>query len=732
MMTGKKIIGWISIIVTTSCIANAQASKKLIVPDQFKSIKAAVAEASSGNTVFIKNGVYEEGNIFLPEGVNLIGEGMDTVTIQNDINAGVPIITADHPRGLIKGLTISQTGTTESKAPLAGILLINSSVEIAECRVRNMAGAGIEIKGESKPLVHDCIAEFNGLCGITVWGEDSDPILRNNVCRDNQQQGIYFSESSNGTAKDNVCQDNKNGIMINNKGTSVTLTGNQCRANRGYGIYICGGSHSLAESNICEKNTKTGILVYQKGTTATLKDNQCLENGEDGILFTDAAIGTAENNICKANWRSGISIYNGWAEATLKNNECSENKGNGIWFSGECIGTVENNLCKSNTYNGISSTHKGASPKLTGNKCLKNGGSGIYFGQGAAGIAKDNICNGNKWYGISVADLWSRPSIINNTYMENLKGNIYIEQGEFGPVVTLLAEEKFEDLEQIASRLREEKSRSSTAEWQLSNFYMYLSDTWPVPESSKEDSLQNLINRWIELKPESITPRIVLAKAYVSLAWEARGTGFSDTIMPEMQKRFDENLKMAEKVLLEAENLKDKDPELYNTLMIANFGLGKRPSDVEPIFLKGIGVEKGYHALYLTMANYLQPKWFGGQGEIEEFADKAVNLTREQEGESLYAIVAQVAIPKYSEANPDAFLKFNFSYDRIKKGFEDILQKYPKSDYYLNTYCFVAAIHKDKDTATHLFEEIGANWNQRAWCFESHYKKYYDWAYKDK
>ena len=49
-----KTIGRISIIVIlTSCVANAQTPRKLIVPDEYKSIKAAMGNASSGDTVFL-------------------------------------------------------------------------------------------------------------------------------------------------------------------------------------------------------------------------------------------------------------------------------------------------------------------------------------------------------------------------------------------------------------------------------------------------------------------------------------------------------------------------------------------------------------------------------------------------------------------------------------------------------------------------------------------------------
>jgi hypothetical protein len=100
-----------------------------------------------------------------------------------------------------------------------------------------------------------------------------------------------------------------------------------------------------------------------------------------------------------------------------------------------------------------------------------------------------------------------------------------------------------------------------------------------------------------------------------------------------------------------------------------------------------------------------------------------------KEGESLYAIVANLAVPKYETADPNEFLELNFSYERIKQGFINILQRYPETTHPLNNYCFLASIHKDQITARELFYKIGDNRDHTAWGFEKHFKKYRNWAY---
>ena len=124
------------------------------------------------------------------------------------------------------------------------------------------------------------------------------------------------------------------------------------------------------------------------------------------------------------------------------------------------------------------------------------------------------------------------------------------------------------------------------------------------------------------------------------------------------------------------------------------------------------------------------PRWGGGFGKLEEFARRSAKLHGGQDGELLYTRIVAAIVPMFHNVGPEGFRGLNFSYPRAKQGHIDFLEKYPDAWYYLNTYCLLASIYKDKKTAKELFERIGDNWDGEVWHKEEHFKKYQSWAYE--
>ena len=709
--------------------ADSEKGRTLVVPDEYKTIHTAMKAAESGDTVFVKAGIYEEDEITLKDGVKLVGEARDRVTLRIDIQKGrdVDVILADQPNGLIKNLTVEHIGKTYAKRRQVGIFLVDSSVEVVNCRIRKSVGYGMVVKN-SQPVIRNCIFESNGFSGIKVIGKRSFPSILDCNIRSNQQNGVYFDSAGGGLMENNTVEKNEwHGIFVEGAAETVKLRKNHCRANGHNGIYVTKGAKVDVQENTCEDNRKSGILIYKEGAAATLKGNSCIENWENGIWFAEGARGVAENNTCEENSKSGILVSGEKTSAILRNNKCLSNGSNGIYFRWKATGTAEGNICNKNIYNGISAMYKGVITELKNNQCLANGRNGIYFGGGAGGIVESNICSENKWHGISIANIWSVPTLKNNRCSDNARDSVYVEKGEFGPVRWLLVEEEFDELEEIAARLRAEKSRSYTGGWQLSHFYQYLGERWAGHSPSKEEWLLGVLGRWRKEKPESVTPRIVMAKAYIKFGWFARGGGFAKTVTKEGWEVFHAKLRKAREVLKEAEKLSTKDPEVYCLLLRVEQNEGNSGVKMNRLFEKGIAIERGYTPLYHVRAHSLLPRWGGSKKELEAFARRAVKLTREQEGESLYAVIAASVL---WPVGPEDYPKLKFSYPRIKQGCIDILERYPESDYYLNAYCFLASIYEDKETARELFDKIGNDWNWDAWNYQKYFNKYKNWAYE--
>jgi parallel beta-helix repeat protein len=483
--------------------------------------------------------------------------------------------------------------------------------------------------------------------------------------------------------------------------SSIKVTDCTIQDGCGNGITIEGkGNCEISDCNI-SNNRGSGIYVLGEGAEPILKNNQCLENKGNGIYFREGAGGIAEDNLCNKNSFNGIAVMNKWTSPRLKNNQCSGNRSSGIYFGEGAKGGAENNICKENEWNGISVADDSSAPELRGNQCLSNRRCGIYYSDGAHITAKDNILKDN--------------GEINYRQLRNT-----------------LWEKGFDELEETASRLRRERSEFTNGGSQLGYFYNSLGNGWSEYKPSREKEVFGILDEWIKEKPQSITPRIVKAKAYVDFAWHARGGEWARDVPDYAWKIFDEKLQKAWAVLTEAEKLEEKDPELYRLFLQAGMGLGKSDEEMNLLFEKGIAVGKWYFLLYFQRAIDLLPRWGGKPGELEAFVRRSAELNEGREGEILYAKLAGEVATMYRNLGPDSFKELGFSYPRAKQGHIYILEKYPEESYYLNTYCLLASIYEDKETAKGLFEKIGDNWDRNIWKKEEYFRTYQAWAYGSK
>ena len=186
---------------------------------------------------------------------------------------------------------------------------------------------------------------------------------------------------------------------------------------------------------------------------------------------------------------------------------------------------------------------------------------------------------------------------------------------------------------------------------------------------------------------------------------------------------------MALSVLDEAERLKDQDPELYHCYLTVGRGLSKPLEWMEEKFQKGISIQNNYHYLYNNMVEYLQPKWHGNKQEMLDFAERACDLTKEKEGNTIYARIVGSA---YHCNGAEYFFKLGFPYDKIKSSFEELLEQYPKSYRNMNRLCVFACMYDDRETARELFKKIDNNAVAEIWKNDNEYfNQAKAWAFSD-
>jgi len=278
-------------------------------------------------------------------------------------------------------------------------------------------------------------------------------------------------------------------------------------------------------------------------------------------------------------------------------------------------------------------------------------------------------------------------------------------------VRNLFNEEKFAKLDEIADAARSQKSRFPGGSWKLHSFYGAIQGPGSLTATDAVwDAHMQRLQSWIDSKPDSSTPRVALAEAYLRFAWKARGNGQGDKVTTDGWKLFRERVQKAEDVLEEAKSVSIKDPQWYQAMQTVALAQGWDQKRADQLVVEANSVEPSYYYFYSSHANYLLPKWYGKAGDSETFAQTIADRVGGSEGDAIYF---QVALSlNCCKAKPQAP---GVSWDRVKQGFASLERLYDGTNYERNALAFMAVREGDQEFAQQLFARIGDNWNQRVW-----------------
>lgn len=283
----------------------------------------------------------------------------------------------------------------------------------------------------------------------------------------------------------------------------------------------------------------------------------------------------------------------------------------------------------------------------------------------------------------------------------------------------LLSAKDFDAIEKTANEARKNKERLVGGYWKIDSLYEALTNIYadyPGQEITEEmwKNRIEVLKKWKENMPESITARVALARAYIAYGWFARGSGYMNTVSRENRALLNERLDLAEEELIEAEKLDLKCPRWYVEMLYIGMAKGVPVNDFNLLYEEAIKFEPNYLQFYLTKSEYLTPKWSGEKGDWEKFVSelpgKLATLETDEDDLIYFVVVAN----KINEQS----LQINFAMlakERIKKGFAEMDKKYKVDNLRLNQFAFTAILTGEYASANAVFERIGDDWNKTVW-----------------
>ncbi len=258
----------------------------------------------------------------------------------------------------------------------------------------------------------------------------------------------------------------------------------------------------------------------------------------------------------------------------------------------------------------------------------------------------------------------------------------------------------FEGLDRIVQRYRDKPYTLVWGNSALKEVYVWLASLSPEQTGEQHEAW---LNKWLDARSRSATPRILLARRYMVWAWEARGSGFAETVTDEGWELFHQRLEQAEAYLSQAEKSEHPDAELYALRVAIAKGLSADRDVVDAALAAGIKLDPGYHSLYEATATYLLPRWHGQPGEVEQFAEDLTKQLGAELGSEMYM---RVAITVLSYERSRFFTNTSFDYDKILAGWLAFSAKYQSHVNYQNEVAYLASIQRDRETLFRLLNAL--------------------------
>ena len=278
-------------------------SLTITVPDEYSTIQEAINVASSGGTIFIKNGTYNE-NVIVNTTVSLIGESVEGTIVDGQNTSDTISLTADNVE--ITNLTVTNSNGTY---PNSGIFLnhVENSI-VTGNNVSGNNGHGIFVMWGTNNFIVNNVVTHNAKPGIRVDGSNAPAKVVNNTVGYNQEDGIFLYSVIDVLVEDNTILDNVyNGISPQGGSNNTSIRRNLIMSNGWHGIFIATSSNDSISDNNVRLNSQDGIQLYVS-SNCDIYGNNITENSWDGI-FSDNA---SDNKI----YHNDV-IGNGWHQASI-------------------------------------------------------------------------------------------------------------------------------------------------------------------------------------------------------------------------------------------------------------------------------------------------------------------------------------------------------------------------------------------------------------------------------
>lgn len=341
-------------------------TQTIVVPDDYFTISEAISNASEGDTIFVKNGVYNE-NLVIKKSISLVGQDVKNTIIEG--NHAHPVIVVRHDNVTVSSFTLkngaSKSTVTIYYKALGGIHLLHANnCKITGNLITN-TGIGIWLYGAGSNVIEHNIC-YDSMYGLIAESSDNNIIHDNYIS--NNGGGIRLLSTKNNKLSNNSMIDNKHSFLVSGNEISYFLNDvdNSNTIETKPMCYWVSVSNQTVPSN-------AGCVVLTNCTDITVKDTVLLHQ-YNAIMFAYTHNSTVTNNTI-TNSGTGIK-FQASSGNTILNNKITG--ANGIVSDGNRTRIYNNTITEEeDNYNKIGITVTGSHQRITQNKINRRSGVAI-------------------------------------------------------------------------------------------------------------------------------------------------------------------------------------------------------------------------------------------------------------------------------------------------------------------------------------------------------------------
>lgn len=225
----------------------------------------------------------------------------------------------------------------------------------------------------------------------------------------------------------------------------------------------------------------------------------------------------------------------------------------------------------------------------------------------------------------------------------------------------------------------------------------------------------SLLAKWRREFPLSDAPDLIEALLFRNWAWRARGEGYANTVSPQGWAAYRMRVEMADAALTDAADKPQHSPAFYPLAITVGLDRSTDRGQLRRHVDFSMEDFPEYYPTHRAMLRALLPRWGGTYEQIDDYVQQTLDKMPAEKRPEMYArLYTTVESVEGDEVDP--FLDTFAEWPRVKAGYQDMLARYPRSDWLRNLYARMACRAKDAAAYRAVMSEIENAVAPEAWA----------------